>query len=261
MSDRTPHVAKTATQAEMRDLIASTPTDDPSWFQYADAVIEPNRLTDLLAPHVTDARREAIESVLDQRTENLCVVLEGLVDYGNVSAVMRSAEAFGVQRVHTIDTAAKYKRSKRTTQGADKWLDRHRWDATTECLSALADDGYRVILADVAEGATPLSETDLTGRCAIVFGNELEGLTEVARSMADEVVSVPMLGFTESFNISVAASLFLYEAVDQRQRHHGANGDLPSAVRDRIRAVWYAKSVPNSRSVVEHKLLASETDA
>lgn len=256
MAERTPHIAKTATPAEMRDLIASTPTDDPSWFEYGAKVLDPGSLTALLAPHLTDARQVAIETVLEQRTENVCVVLEGLVDYGNVSAVMRSAEAFGIQRVHTIDTAAKYKRSKRTTQGADKWLDRHRWESTQECLSKLADDGYRIVVADVSPDGTRLSDADLTARCALVFGNELEGLTDVARSHADETVSVPMMGFTESFNISVAASLFMYEAFDQRRRQHGSNGDLPPLVKDRIRAVWYAKSVPNARSVVEHKLSA-----
>lgn len=254
MGDRTPHAAKTATPAEMRDLIASTPTYDPSWFSYGDAILDPGTLTALLEPHVTDERKAAIEAVLDQRTENVCIVLEGLVDYGNVSAVMRSVEGFGIQRVHTVDTAAKYKRSKRTTQGADKWLDRRRWESTEECLSTLAGEGYRIIAADVSEDAIPLADADLTGRCAVVFGNELDGLTEVARSLADDSVSVPMLGFTESFNISVAASMFMYEAVDQRRKRYGSNGDLPDAVRDRIRAVWYAKTVPNARSVVEHKL-------
>lgn len=258
MSGRKPHEAKTATPAEMRDLIASTPTDDPSWFRYGDTVLDSRGLTDYLAPHLTEARKSAIEVVLDQRTENVCVVLEGLVDYGNVAAVMRSVEAFGIQRVHTIDTANRYKRSKRTTQGADKWLDRHRWESTESCLTALVADGYRVVAADVVDNAIPLSEADLTDRCAVVFGNELEGLSDTARSLADETVKIPIVGFTESFNISVAVSVLMYEVVGQRRRRYGSNGDMTDEIRDRIRAVWYAKSVPNARAVVEHKLLLDD---
>jgi len=257
VTDRVPHDAKTATQAEMRDLIASTPTDDASWFAYGNSVLTPQGLTDLLTPHISVDRRASIDRVLDSRTENVCIVLEGLVDYGNVSAVMRSAEGFGIQRVHAVDTADNYKRSKRTTQGADKWIDRYRWESTPECYQHLREDGYRIVAADVGESAESVWDVDLTNRCAVVLGNELEGLTNDARSMADEIVTVPMSGFTESFNISVAASIVLYEVMSQRRTAFGSSGDLSEEARARIRAVWYAKSVPNARAIVEHKTAGS----
>lgn len=245
---------KTATPAEMRDLVAAMRTDDPNWFTYRNGTITPERLTAVLTAHISEQRRATIESVLDHRTENVAVIVEGMVDLGNVSAVMRTADGFGVQRMHSIDTAGKYKRSKRTTQGADKWIDRYRWNATPACYEALKADGYRIVAADVAEEATPIWDADLSGRSAIVFGNELEGLSEYARVSADEVVTIPMGGFTESFNISVAAALVLYEVVRQRQVKLGYHGDLTDDARARIRAVWYAKSVPNGRAIVEHEL-------
>jgi tRNA (guanosine-2'-O-)-methyltransferase len=87
-----------------------------------------------------------------------------------------------------------------------------------------------------------------------VFGNELDGLSASARNGADAVVTVPMEGFAESFNISVAAAIALYEVHRQRVARYGASGDLSPEARSRIRAVWYAKTVTNSKIVVEHKL-------
>jgi tRNA (guanosine-2'-O-)-methyltransferase len=245
---------KTATPSEMRDLVASLRTDDPSWFQFDGGRVSPKDLAIMLTPHVSETRRANIEAVLDRRTENVAVVVEGMVDLGNVSAVMRTADGFGVQKVHAIDTATKYKRSKRITQGADKWVDRYRWESTKECFDQLRKDGYRIVAADVGDGAAPAWDTDLTRRCALVFGNELEGLTTEARHGADEVITVPMGGFTESFNISVAAAVVLYEVMGQRRKRNASQGDLSVEARDRIRAVWYAKSVSNVRALVEHKL-------
>lgn len=245
---------KTATAAEMRDLVAATRTDDASWFTYGDQKLEPNQLRDLLSSHISEPRKQTMERVLDSRTESVAVVVEGMVDLGNISAVMRTADGFGIQRIHAIDTADKYKRSKRTTQGADKWVDRYRWESTEDCYHHLAADGYRIVVADVGDDADPISRADLTDRCALVFGNELDGLSAAAKAGADSRVTIPMGGFTESFNISVAAAVVLYETWRQRTQRFGAMGDLSPEVRDRIRSVWYAKSVPNMRSVVEHKL-------
>jgi tRNA (guanosine-2'-O-)-methyltransferase len=245
---------KFATPREMRDMVAGTRTDDPSWFEYDAGTVSPDALTALLTEHLSDARRQAIESVLDGRTENVAVVVEGVVDVGNVSAIMRTADGFGIQRVHAVDSAGTYKRSKRTTRGADKWVDRYRWETTEGCFEQLRGDGYRIVAADVGETAVPISDLGLTDRCAIVFGNELEGLTDAAREGADALVTVPMEGFAESFNISVAAAVSLYEIHRQRVARYGTSGDLSPDARSRIRAVWYAKTVTNARRVIEHKL-------
>jgi tRNA (guanosine-2'-O-)-methyltransferase len=245
---------KVATPREMRDIVAGIRTDDPFWFEYEAGFVSPEQLVDLLSEHLSDARRGVIESVLDGRTENVAVVVEGMVDVGNVSAILRTADGFGIQKVHAIDSAGKYKRSKRTTRGADKWVDRYRWETTEECFEHLRASGYTIMVADVGEDAVPISDVDLTERCAVVFGNELDGVSAAARSGADTVVTVPMEGFAESFNISVAAAIALYEIHRQRVARYGASGDLSAEARARIRAVWYAKTVTNTKIVVEHKL-------
>lgn len=238
----------------MADLVAGTPTDDPWWFTYRDITLAPVDVIAILRPRLSAKRIDHLETVLAQRTDQLAVVIEGMVDLGNVGAVMRSADAFGMQRFHTVDTAGAYKRSRRTSRGADKWLDRHRWDSTSSCVADLRSAGYRILAADPDPAGEPIDRCDLTGRTALVFGNELAGITDEARRHADGFVKVPMAGFVESLNISVAAAVALYEAHRQRTRRWGTNGDMGAARRDQVRAVWYAKSVRESRKVIERAL-------
>lgn len=244
----------TATPEEMRALVAGRRTDDPTWFEYGRETVKPARIVEVLGPHLTERRRAEIEDVLDGRTLNVAVVVEGMVDLGNVSAIMRSAEAFGIQTIHAIDTAEAFKRSRRTTRGADKWLDRYRWDSPDSCLSRLRSDGYRTLLADASRGAALLAETDLKGRVAIVFGNERDGVSSVTRTLVDGSVRIPMEGFVESLNVSAAASIVLSEVHRQRVEFGNSNGDLTSQDRDRIRAVWYLKSVRESEAIVQREV-------
>jgi tRNA (guanosine-2'-O-)-methyltransferase len=238
----------------MFELVHGRRTDDPEWFRFGDAVVEPCDVVSILGPQISETRRATVERVLASRTTNLTVVVEGMVDLGNVSAVMRSADGFGVQAVHAIDTSDVYKRSRRTTRGTDKWIDRYRWADVETCFAHLRSHGYRIVVADVEQGAVPIGETDLTQRTALVFGNELEGVSGAARRLADMAVTIPMAGFADSFNISVAAAITLYEAQRQRMHRFGRHCDLSATDEERIRAVWYLKSVRESRLHIERAL-------
>ncbi len=243
-----------ATPEEMRALIAGRRTDDPTWFEYGDRVVEPATIIDILEPLVQERRRTEMEAVLDGRTRNVAVVVDGMVDLGNVSAIMRSAEAFGFQSVHAIDTSDAYKRSRRTTRGADKWLDRYRWESSADCLKSLRREGFTVLLADAAPDAMMLGDVDLVGMVAWVFGNERDGVSSETRGLVDGSVQIPMEGFVKSLNVSVAASIVLHETHRQRVRRLGGSGDLSETDRDRIRAVWYLKSVRESEAIVQRDL-------
>jgi len=243
-----------ATPEDMRALIAGRRSDDPTWFEYDDRVVDPGTIVAILHPHVAERRRREMEAVLDGRTRNVAVVVDGMVDLGNVSAIMRSAEAFGVQEIHAIDSSDTFKRSRRTSRGADKWLDRYRWENTAECLGKLRQEKYTLLLADANPDATSLSDADLTGRIAWVFGNERDGVSAETRGLVDDLVGIPMEGFVESLNVSAAASIVLAETHRQRIEKYGANGDLATSDRDRIRAVWYLKSVRESEAIVRRAL-------
>ncbi len=239
---------------EMFELVHGRRTDDPDWFRFGDTVVEPDDVVAILASQMSSSRKQAIERVLAQRTNDVTVVVEGMVDLGNVSAVMRTADGFGIQSMHAIDTADAYKRSRRTTKGTDKWIDRYRWRDVTSCFDHLRADGYKIVVADVGADAVPIGEADLTCRTAFVFGNEMEGISREARATADGAVTIPMEGFADSFNISVAAAITLYEAQRQRRRRFGTTGDLSRRDKARIRAVWYCKSVREPRLHIERAL-------
>ena len=137
---------------EMARLASSRRTSfDDAWFMRAGLMRTPEQIIEVLDAHLTDARTERIEAALDGRTRNLVVVVEGMVDTGNIAAVMRTSDGFGVQEVHTIDTAGSYKHSKRTSQGAEKWLDRFRWRSVDDCVAALRRSGRRVASLPVRE--------------------------------------------------------------------------------------------------------------
>jgi tRNA (guanosine-2'-O-)-methyltransferase len=243
-----------ATPEEMFELVHGSRTNDPSWFEFDDRVLSPDDVVTILASQVSAQRKRRIEQVLDARTDDITVVVEGMVDLGNVSAVMRSAEGFGVLSFHTIDTANAYKRSRRITRGTDKWLDRYRWEDVDSCYAHLRANGYRIVVATTGDGAEPIEETDLSERVALVFGNELAGVTHLAEELADVRTTIPMAGFAESFNVSVAASIALYEARRMRRGRLGSGSGLDETVRATVRAVWYLKSVRESRLIVERAL-------
>ncbi len=161
---------------------------------------------------ITDERKDKIENILSQRSSYFIPVLENVCDKGNISAVMRSAEAFGFYRFHIIKISKDFKESKRVTQGADKWLDVSKWTNTKDCILTLKESGYRVYTTHLSKKAVEFDELDLNQKTAVIFGNERDGVSKEALSLAHGNVLLPMAGFTQSFNISVAGALSFQRA-------------------------------------------------
>ncbi len=241
---------------EMQRLLVKGPRTsfDVSWFRHGDRVLTPAEIVEILRPFLTEERIARIDEVLAERTYNLTVVVEGLVDSGNVSAVMRTAEAFGVQSFHAVDTATSYKHSRRTSQGAEKWLDRYRWNTAEDCVAALQATGHRIVAAHLDDGAVPIASVDFSMPTALVLGNELGGLSPALVAAADVTAMIPISGFVQSFNISVAAALCLLRARDDRVERLGRHGDLLPADLERLRAVFAMKSVRHHRQVIARAL-------
>ena len=211
-------------------------------------------VTDVLAPYLTDARRERIERVLAGRTSTVATVVEGLVNTGNVSAVMRSAEALGFQAFHVVTGPERYKTSKRTSQGAEKWLDVRAWPTSTACVRHLKAEGYAVVATHLDETSVPIGEVDFTQKTALVFGNEQDGISAEMAALADRRCLIPMPGFTQSFNISVAAALALYHARQDRLSRQGFHGDLGERAKTDVRARFYWKSVRRAEDLLRRAL-------
>ncbi len=159
-----------------------------------------------LSRQVRPERLQRIHDVLAKRNKNLITVTENIYDRGNTSAVMRSAEAFGFHLFHQIVEIDTFKESKRVTQGADKWLLQTHWADTESCITQLKEQGYKIVVTHL-DGGIPIQECSFDQPVALCFGNERDGASPRLTEMADEKVFIPMQGFVQSFNISVAAAL------------------------------------------------------
>jgi tRNA (guanosine-2'-O-)-methyltransferase len=221
--------------------------DDSPWRQ---------EVIDALHPQITPARAARIEEVLRHRTYGITAVLESIYDQGNTSAVLRSADSLGIQRVNLILTSPRTKLERKISLGSEKWLDVHRYYDPVACVRALQADGYQV-LATHLEAAQPIGEVDFSRRTALVFGNEKRGVSPELLAAADGAVYIPMVGFAQSFNISVAAALALYHATQDRQRRLGVQGDLDEAALQALRERFYRRSVRHSDLLLESRGLTS----
>jgi tRNA (guanosine-2'-O-)-methyltransferase len=205
--------------------------------------LPPWEVIERLDPYLTPDRKVRIERVIAGRTDTVAVVVEGLMNQGNISAVMRTAEALGFHRMHIVEAAGRFKKSARTTQGAEKWLKIDRWSDPESCAAALREAGYRIVVTHLSSEAESIDRFDFTRRTALVFGNEEYGVSERMLALADARCILPMTGFTRSFNISVAAALSLYHAYRDRIDRLGVHGDLGPAEREALQAQYYRLSV------------------
>ena len=224
---------------------------DLSVFSLGNKSWHPGTLTDRLGDLLSDSRKERIEEVLEQRTFNIATVVEGLVDVGNVSAVMRTAEGFGFQPFHIVNNGGEFKQSERVSHGAEKWLSTWQWAEPHSCTEFLKKQGYEIIVTTLDKQAASLTDIDFTKPKALVFGNETEGVTESMQAQADRTCFIPMTGFTQSLNISVAAAISLFYAYEDRISQQGFHGDLTDKQRAYLKALFYFQSVNKAAEVLK----------
>lgn len=189
-------------------------------------------------------RRERIDRALAGRTRTLTVVLEALCDPQNVNAVLRTCDAFGVQEVHVVEGPMKpWERNRRVSQNADKWLDVVRWKDTAGCLGHLRSRGFALYATRPGEASRSLAELSFAGPVALIFGNESRGVSAEALALADLAYAIPMRGFSQSLNVSVAAAVSLFHAVERREAERGRHGDLAEAELRALRQRFYLLAV------------------
>jgi len=158
---------------------------------------------------LTDNRKERFEKVLACRTNHFTVAMEDIFQLHNTSAVMRSCEVFGVQELNVVEE--KYGKSidKEIAMGAQKWVDVNRFESISNCIQSLKSKGYQIIATTPHENDCMLEDFDVTKKSAFFFGTERDGLSEEVLKNADGFLKIPMVGFTESLNISVSAAIIL----------------------------------------------------
>jgi tRNA (guanosine-2'-O-)-methyltransferase len=167
---------------------------------------------------MTKERRQRLEAVLAKRQNGLTVILENVFDRHNVSAVMRSCDAVGIQEMYVVHTKAPRleKWGYRSSGSAYKWLTVHQFDNLENCLNAVRSRYDRILTTHLSADAVSLYEADLTQKMALVFGNEHSGVSEELIAKADGNFIIPQVGIIKSLNISVACAVSLYEAYRQK---------------------------------------------
>jgi tRNA (guanosine-2'-O-)-methyltransferase len=196
---------------------------------------------------ITRERWQRFNDVIRNRTRYITVVLEDIFQPHNASAVLRTCDCFGIQDVHIIENDNDYEINPDVALGSDKWLSIHKYNSsgynTPQCYNHLRSKGYRIVATTPHKHGSELGELDLhTGKIALIFGTEYEGLTENAIEDADEYVRIPMYGFTESFNISVTAALSLYDLTG-RLRNSELDWTLSEGEALEVRLDWCRRSV------------------
>lgn len=173
----------------------------------------------------TPKRFHRVRAVLDRRQPDLTVLLEDVQVPRNLAAILRSADAAGVFKVHAVWPGGRLKISRPASGGNRKWMPVRKHPALAEALACLKDQGLRVLAAHPEEGAAGFRDVDYTRPTALLLGNEDMGLTPEALAGADERITIRMMGMGTSLNVSVAAALILFEA--QRQREAAGLYDAP----------------------------------
>lgn len=193
----------------------------------------------------TSRRQERVEGVLARRQPTLAVVLEDVHDPHNASAVMRSCDAVGVLDVHLVYVTEEPPRKsfgRSTSASAAKWIRLHFHDSIEDCYDQLREQGYTIAATALVPDSRDFYSMDLTEPTALVFGNEMRGVSQEAIDGADSTVYIPMQGMVESLNISVSCAVTLYEAM--RQRREAGMYDEPQIderMRAKIRDEWLRK--------------------
>lgn len=167
---------------------------------------------------MTQERYDKILNVINRRQYSLTVILEDIIDDHNISAVMRSCDAVGIQDVYAIKTGniRKVKPGRRSSSSARNWVTLHQFTSTEECFAEVRKRFDKIYTTHLSSGAKGLYDMDFTQSIALVFGNETFGCSETAVSLADGNFLIPQQGIIQSLNISVACAVTLYEAYRQR---------------------------------------------
>jgi tRNA (guanosine-2'-O-)-methyltransferase len=190
---------------------------------------------------MTPERKQKLLSVISKRQNDLAVVLENVQDPHNISAVMRTCDAVGVQDIYVLNTLIPLhkKFGPRSSSSAAKWLTVHQFEDAASCFEELRKKYDRILATHLAAGAAGLYDIDFTGSIALVFGNEHSGVSEDIRALADGNFIIPQMGIIRSLNISVACAVSLYEAYRQKSiAGHYDHDKLPGGLQEELFKSW-----------------------
>ncbi len=208
------------------------------------------KLIKYLERYVSANKQEKIRAALEERTRAVTVVVEDIFKPHNASAVLRTCDCFGLQDVHVIENRYSYNINPYVTRGASKWVDIYRYNDehrnnTEACYQALKEKGYKIYATSPGKHSQNIGNIESNNKIALILGSEHDGLSDYALQYADEQVHIPMVGFTESYNISVTAAICLYEILG-KMKQTDFPWQLSIAEKRTLQLEWYRKIVKNA---------------
>ena len=213
-------------------------------------------LLQFLEDKLTDRRKERLHEVIEERTRHFTVAVENVYQPHNASAVIRSCECFGIQDLYVLEKGNEFIPSRGIVNGADKWVDlyiyRENEGGTAGCIKDLRENGYQIVATTPHKNDCLLEDFDVTKKSAFFFGTEKDGLSDEIMDEADQFLKIPIVGFTESFNISVSVALILQFLTWKLKRQSDVKWPLSDGEKLEKKIEWAMNSLHNGIDLVEY---------
>lgn len=197
---------------------------------------------------IPEAKRELFDKIAQERTKHITVVLENIYQEHNASAVLRTCDCFGIQELHVVESKNQYKIQRDIARGAGSWVDMYNYNegdtALVDCISNLKNNGYKIVALTPDANEYSIFDIPVDQPLALTFGTEGDGISDEVRATADYKISIPMVGFTESFNVSVSAALTL-QAIRHRLENSEIDWKLSKEEQTTTKLKWCQKYMRN----------------
>lgn len=224
--------------------MTNTANKDTAWYEERIACLE---------EFMTPERAGLFRRTLAQRTRYMTVLAENTFHPQNAAALIRHCEAFGIQRMHTVESFCEFRPAAAVVRGTDRWVDIRRHGSTPEALAALRRAGYRIVCTTPhRESCVPETFDVARGPFALVFGTEHAGISDEAVAGADEFLRIPMCGMVESLNVSASAAILIY-MLAERVRRTVPDWRLDDAAQQEVLCRWMRASVKDAEPILERR--------
>ncbi|KUJ54900.1 MULTISPECIES: TrmH family RNA methyltransferase [Chryseobacterium] len=206
-----------------------------------------------LKQFLTEERLRKIEHFAPESSDFVLPVLEDVYQFRNAAAIVRSVEACGFHKVVALQEENNFEPNLKVTKGADTWVEVEKLPRNMESFQKIKDKGYKIVAVSLENNAKMLPDYEITEPIALVFGTEMEGVSQEILDFADETLAIPMYGFTRSFNVSVAASICMYE-LKQKLMKSDIDYKLNEEKLLRKKILWTVNSMRSGDQIFEKYL-------
>ncbi|WP_294246950.1 RNA methyltransferase [uncultured Chryseobacterium sp.] len=207
-----------------------------------------------LQQFLTEERLRKIEHFAPESSDFILPVIEDIYQFRNAAAIVRSVEACGFHKVVALQEEYSFEPNLRVTKGADTWVEVEKLPRNMDSFQQIKDRGYKMVAVSLENNAKMLPAYEVTEPMALVFGTEMEGVSQEILDFADETLAIPMYGFTRSFNVSVAASICMYE-LKQKLIKSGIDYKLGEEKLLKMKIRWAVNSIRSGQQIYDKYLL------